>query len=709
MPLRPWLPLAAALLLLGLPETGLATTSEGAVLKAVIEAAEADDWDRARGLASRSAQAEVLALAEWLRLRKGRGSWEDYARFLAAHPDWPGLELIRAKAEVQMPAGLAPAAVTAFFANGSPSTGAGAYRLARALSQSGRDDEARAEVVRAWTSLTMSVSERAAFQTTYGGIIDDNHWNRTDAMLWSGRISQAEAMLPTLSSGGVALARARIALQRDEPGVDTLIEAVPARLQDDPGLAFDRMNWRIRKGRWLSAETVLLEQSASADTLGEPARWGDRRRSLAREAMRDGRVHTAYRLASRHFLDEGSDYADLEWLSGYVALTRLNDPALAVGHFTKFRDAVKTPISLGRAGYWLGRAEAAAGHPDAARAAYTFGARHQSSFYGQLAAAAAGLDPDPALARTGGGDDWSHSPLMESSVVRAALLLRQAGLEGMADRFLLHAGETLGVEDTIRLTRLALDTGRGHIAVRLGKRLAVRGVIAADAYYPVGTPALADQALAVEAPLALAVARQESELNPEVVSPAGARGLMQLMPRTAKAMAEAMGEEDRPARLTADAAYNARLGAGYLAKMLDRYDGSHVLAAAAYNAGPARVDSWIEANGDPRLPGIDPVDWIEAIPFRETQNYVMRVLEGVAIYRQRLGRPGASLTALLEVHEVEGPPRPPKKVVNLAARDPARPVRGNVRPRPRPALAELTAPPPAGLAPLRPRARPPAL
>ena len=134
----------------------------------------------------------------------------------------------------------------------------------------------------------------------------------------------------------------------------------------------------------------------------------------------------------------------------------------------------------------------------------------------------------------------------------------------------------------------------------------------------------------------MSIARRESELDPQAISPAGARGLMQVMPSTAKKMSRELGLDYSSDRLTADWQYNAALGSAYLAKQLEDFNGSYVLAFVAYNAGPSRVKQWIERYGDPRRDNLDQVDWIEHIPFRETRNYVMRVMESVHVYRARI-------------------------------------------------------------------------
>ncbi|MEO1276032.1 MAG: lytic transglycosylase domain-containing protein, partial [Pseudomonadota bacterium] len=561
--------------------------------------------------------------------------WPTYAGFFLRNGDWPGLELMRRQAERRMPGGLPASELRAFFGETGPLTGAGALRYAQALT----GEEAEEVRVRAWAELPMRPASRKTFLDRFGTELQAHHADRMDTLLWDGELEAAEELLPMVSEEERALAKARIALQRRADGVDALIAAVPESLANHPGLAHDRFDWRMRKDRYDSSETLLLERSATAALLGRPDRWASRRRLLARRAMRQDRFQTAYRLASAHHLSEGSNFSDLEWLSGYLALEHLDRSAKAIEHFKTFRAAVTTPISLGRAGYWLGRAYEATGNAAAAREAYAEAARYQTSFYGQLAAERISAAPDPSLA---GGEvpDWRQRGLASIGPVRAALALQAAGDEALARRFLLHAQETMGPMDGAALAGLALEMGQTPAAVRIAKRVARQGMVYPTIYYPVVS--LGPDAADVPQELALAIARQESELNAVARSPAGALGLMQLMPATAQLVARQLELPYSRARLTADPNYNVALGTQYLSDMLARYDGSVILAAAAYNAGPHRVDAWLREYGDPRRAGTDPVGWIESIPFRETRNYVMRVAESVHVYRTRIaGKAGA--------------------------------------------------------------------
>lgn len=454
------------------------------------------------------------------------------------------------------------------------------------------------------------------------------------AMLWAGLVEDAKRMLPRVGEGTRAVARARIALQEDGDGLDALISAVPAKMAGSAGLAYDRFRWRISKDKYQDAATLMLERSTSAESLGDPEVWADWRRKLARKEMREGDPRRAYRLAADHQLTEGDDYADLEWLAGYVALRKLGDAKAALQHFDRFAATADGPISRGRAGYWQGRAYEALGQPDKAQAAYAEGARYQTGFYGLLAAEKVGLPLSPALAGGEAYPAWKDAAFAGASVFKAGRLLMAAGDRQLAARFFLHLAEGLSGEDIGRLAGMALEAREPYVGLVLAKAAADKGVIWPSAYFPlVGLDHLD---LPVPTELTLAIARRESEFNPVAQSAVGALGLMQVMPETGKMMAQKVGLGFDRGKLGSDFDYNARLGSAYLEDLVAEFGTSPLLVATGYNAGPGRSRKWMGFFGDPRQKNVDPVDWIEAIPFRETQTYVMRVAESLPIYQARL-------------------------------------------------------------------------
>ncbi|MEO1540199.1 MAG: lytic transglycosylase domain-containing protein [Pseudomonadota bacterium] len=604
-------------------------------MTAAFEAAEINDWVQAFRFAERVGDPLALDLILWTRLREGQGDWWEYPDFLRKHPDWPGLARLRKAGEADMPEGLRASDVQAFFANDAPQTGTGALRLGAAL-QAGGDLPAAQEVIRtAWRDLSLTEEEHDAFVAEWPRTLRGHHEVRLDNLLWDGRGREAERMLPLVGADWRALARARIALRANQrDGVNALIDAVPAGLQADPGLAYERFVWRARRG-FDSAKTLLMERSTSAASLGRPEKWGTRRRGMARQEMRNGNYRTAYRIAANHHMTEGYPPADMDWLAGYIQLRKLNNPGGALPHFEAFRARIDTPISLGRAGYWLGRTHEALGNSTAARDAYALAATYQTSFYGQLAAARAGFPVDASLANPQ-TTDWQRAGFADDPLLRAARIAWSGGDWVTAELFLSRIALDLQNPGELRhLAQMALEAGRADTAVRLAKRAARRGDVYPETAYPLTEITEFAGRLPVE--LVTSLARQESELNPEAISRVGARGLMQVMPATAQDIARDMGLPYSRARLTEDWRYNVTLGTHYLEGLMDEFRGSVVLSAAGYNAGPGRPRQWITRYGDPRRMNVDRVvDWIEGIPFRETRNYVMRVVEGMHVYRMRI-------------------------------------------------------------------------
>lgn len=610
------------------------TSAQARALEAALSARAAGDWDRAVAEARRAGPLGRDVI-EWHRLRASEGSFADTQAFLARRGDWPGLPLLRKRSEKTIPPGASRADVLTFFAEQAPRTGAGALRLAEALAASGDAKGARDTLVFAWVSFPMdALTEEAAFLSAHEQIIAPYHSARANRMLWDGHLADARRLLPRLSDAQRALAAARIGLRSDSGDLDGLIAAVPAALADHPGLAHARFVWRARKGRSEGAIEVLEARSKTAQSLGEPEAWANLRRRYARQLMRAGSDTRAYSLAARHHLTSGRHFADLEWLAGYIALRKLGDAKTALVHFERFETAVDTPISLGRAAYWQGRAHEAIGDDLAATVDYQRGAQHQTSFYGLLAAEKIAAPMDPKLVGAERFPPWQTAPYTQSSVFGAAQLLLAAGDLSLAERFLTHLAESLDRTQVGQMATMVEEWGQPHLQVMIAKRGVQYGMVLERPYFPLHP--LANETGNVAPELALAIARRESEFDPRVVSGVGARGLMQVMPATAKEVAGQIGVAYDRGRLLSDGAYNARLGVAYLAGLQRQFGNSPVQIAAGYNAGPSRPILWMEERGDPRKGGVDVIDWIEHIPFRETRNYVMRVTESLPVYRARL-------------------------------------------------------------------------
>ncbi|AXT28127.1 lytic transglycosylase domain-containing protein [Ruegeria sp. AD91A] len=627
---------AVILYLVTAPHSAQADAS--ADLRAGLNEMRKGDWNAAlRVSGQRGSVSRDIIVWHWL--REGFGSSGDVLVFLERRPDWPGLAWLRRKSEPVF-TGADPDRVLKFYADMPPQTAEGALNYAVALKAKGRTGEAEADIVTAWRTMPMGSGLQRSYLENFATLLKPHHAARLDRMLWDGHLVSAGQMLPLVSSDERKLAEARIALQKRQPGVDTKVSAVPKSLADAPGLAFDRFVWRDKKELDDSAVDLMLARSTGPDALGEPDKWAEGRRRLARLEMRSGRAARAYDVAANHHMtpEMGYGYADLEWLAGFLALRKLNDPATAVRHFQNFLDAVKSPISKGRGGYWLGRAYAELGDAEKAYDAYAIGADYQTSFYGLLAAERIGRPFDSEIANPRRAPHWRQAEFADSSVLEAGLLLLKDGEATLSERFLTHLVEGLDPVQASQLGDLVIELQQPHLAVMIAKRAATNGTVLPAAYYPVHP--VADIRLPMAKEMTLAIARRESEFDPVVVSGAGARGLMQVMPATAKLVAGELGilGGHQTGRLTTDWKYNAKLGANYLSGLAADFNGNVVMMAAGYNAGPRRPISWMERYGDPRAGEVDIVDWIETIPFSETRNYVMRVTESLPVYRARLGQ-----------------------------------------------------------------------
>lgn len=621
---------ALALALAILANPGAADTTQA--MRTALDLASGKDWDGALAVAPSGVGRDVI---EWQRLRAGDGRLGEYEDFLKRRPDWPGLPLLREKGEEAVARSDDPARVIAWFDAGLPETGKGAIAYVRALLAAGRAADAETEAMRAWASLPFAADEEQTLIDLAPEAVGFVNELRLDNLLWAGRAKEAERMLKRVPEDLRALARARLALQAQSKGVTGLIEAVPKAKAGDAGLGYDRFIWRMKKDLYDEATELILERSKSAESLGRPEAWAERRAVLARYLMRNGRAKEAYRVAANHHLrtDSGaSAYADLEFLSGFIALRRLNDPTTALKHFKHLLAGVSTPISLGRAHYWIGRAQEAAGQDGTA--SYKAAAKHQTAFYGLLAAERLGLTLDTGLLAKPATPDWRGAAYTQSSVLAASKLLLQAGDRTLAKRFLLHLGESQDATGLSQMADMVLDWGEPHLAVLIAKQAAERGLILPHAYFPV--PDFVPDGLKVSRALALSISRRESEFDPAARSSADARGLMQVLPGTAKHMADKLGKPFDASKLLSDPAYNVTMGSAYLAEMVEKFGPSIALVASGYNAGPRRPERWMTEFGDPRRPDVDVVDWIETIPFTETRTYVMRVAEGVVIYRAKL-------------------------------------------------------------------------
>lgn len=608
-------------------------------IPAAFAAARGGDWDAAFGLMPPD-QALARDLLVWTRLRTS-DSGADFAafqRFVAKHPDWPGMERLLKQGEFALPEGIPAQEVIDWFEGKTPQSGRGALLLAQALTDQGAQDQATAMLETLWQTQSLSTDGAALLIDAHADTLAPFNVARAEMLFWRGLTVEAAQMGTLLSGDDFLLSTTRLAFADDHPDAKKLYLELPETVAQDAALAYARFRGLLADGNRDGAATLMDVRSDSADQLGQPVRWAIWRRSLAREAMRDGRYETGYRLASRHQLspEDGVNFSDLEWLSGFIALRFLDRPSAALGHFQTMEQAVDGPISISRAAYWMGRSHEVLGQANDAARAYAKAASHQTAFYGLLASERLQLPLDPVFSQNQTGGSWQSANLLGAVQTRAALTLLSAGQRTSAVLFVRQLGQTLDPESLAHAGQMFAALNEPFFAVLLGKVAISRGIVIPQLAYPLHP--MARRTWAVSPDLALAVARQESEFREDAGSSAGALGLMQLMPATAQSVSEALDLPYSRSALVHDWTYNATLGTQYLADLETRFGASTALIAAAYNAGPSHVDRWIESYGDPRTGDIDIIDWIELIPFRETLNYVQRVSEAIPNYHaQRTG------------------------------------------------------------------------
>ena len=609
-----------------------------------LAAARSGDAGRIRAAMAQISDPTARKIAQWA-LIDGAPTAVSFAEADAARRDlagWPREVRREEAAETLLPmSGLPPQAVTAWFAGQTPRTGAGTLALSRALNATGQAPAAAALISKAWRTLAFDQATQDTMMAVFGSTLSlDDYAAREDMLLYGAHDAAALDLLRYLPADQQALAQARMAMRRGDPNAQALVAALPATLQNAPGLLYERVI-KLRDGgmdvaarQLMTGLPEVLPDSAAAERL-----W--KRGSLAIDALREGDTAGAYAAAAHSGLSTGPAAAEAQFLAGWIALTRLKDPALADSHFARVADAGASPLTQSRAYYWLGRAAEAAGDPVNAQLFFGQAARFNTAFYGLLAAQRTGvttltLGHDPTISAADRAAFEALGP------IKAMRYL--AGI-GAKDEFRVFAADLADIlptaADEAMLTDVARAYGDQQIGMRVVRNAARRGFILPERGYPlVSAPTVLGGA---EPALVLGVTRQESSFDPQAHSGAGARGMMQLMPGTAEGLARHLGLGYSSYELE-DPQYNMRLGSAYLGQLVGQFSGSYVMAAAAYNAGPSRPTQWTAACGDPRSGGGDPLNYIECIPFSETRDYVMRVMEATQVYRARLNGGTAPLT-----------------------------------------------------------------
>lgn len=607
--------------------------ADAAVLRNALQEGERGNWAAANRLAKNASDPLIRTIVtwSWLRYDEETTSFSDYQRFLSDYPAFPQRSILLRRAELRLIPSDLGEDLEAWFNANPPQTTRGRIYLLTLLDSKKQTDAARALAQDIWINQDFGSDSEDDFLSRFGGYLTQNdHHNRLDHLLWEKQYGQAERMRPLVSSAHWQLAEARRLMQRGDRKADTAYHAVEAKLRGTPGVVYDRIIWRRKRGDD-DAAIELMARAPRPNTFAE--QWWLERELQARRAQARGNFAVAYEIASEHGQKPtDKNYTEGEFLSGWYALQFNKNASKAEQHFQAMSQAASTPITKARAFYWLSRAARANGKTLLASEALGLAAGHPTTFYGQIASAEMQLPPriDLVYRSVDAATRFQDNPL-----ARSIRYLQAAGFDKRATPFsiaLFEADDSF--ENLTALTAFLQGQGRPDLALDIAKRAKQTGVNLPDAEFPVLL--LPPSVEAPEPALIHAIIRQESMFAPAVQSPVGARGLMQLMPATAKMEARATGLPFAQADLTDDPVYNIRLGSNHLSRLINQYDGYYPMVAAAYNAGPGNVSKWLDTFGDPRGNGAAMLDWIESIPFRETRNYVQRVMEGVEVYRIRL-------------------------------------------------------------------------
>jgi soluble lytic murein transglycosylase len=635
-----------------------ALTGDLAVLKDAFDLARQAKTSDATALEKTLGDPAAQKLAEWFILRHpdSQADFSRYASFIANNRDWPGVGLMRRRAEARLWQQKSAAATVHGFTGDRPVSAKGRFALARVLLGEGNREGAQRLVREAWRSEDLSERTETDVLEAFADLLSrEDYQARMDKRIGAKDIAAATRAAHHLGDDALSIVKACAAVKGNDDKASDLLDSVATDARQDLGYVLCRARWMMHQNKFAEANRLILAAPAATMALQDTDEWWRVRRVLARKLLDQGDFQGAYRIVRDAATPESGNYhAESHFLPGWIALRYLDDPKTAAAHFARIDEGCANPITLARANYWRGRAAEAVGDKDAMRANYEAAARYPTAYYGQLARARLGIgalelraasQPDPA-----GGSELSEE------LVRAADMLYSLGERDTVVSFVADLAEQS--TDVAALSAVAELTGRHNDAramLELGKTALGRG-LALDAYaFPtIGIPQHSPIGPAIDRSVIYSVARTESAFNQRDKSSASAVGLMQVTPEAGRDTAKRFGVEYDWDKMVSDPVYNTQMGAAELSALLQDYKGSHIMTFAGYNAGRGRVRDWVKQYGDPRDPNVDAVDWVERIPFAETRNYVQRVMENLLVYRARF-EGGAPVAASSDVKPEQRP------------------------------------------------------
>ena len=622
-----------------------------AIAKEVFLLIKQKKWKSAIKSTNRIKDKEFKNLVNWLYLKEKRNaaSFGEYTKFIEENKDYPRINRLKYLAEHKINLSSTSAStIIGWFDTETPLSGFGEIKLGEAYLLKGRIDEGSELIKKGWITASLSSKDLRYLNKKYRKILNSSdHIKRAEYLAWDYKYWDLKRILRYLPKDHRALYNARQILMSSSYGVDKAISDVPEKFKSDIGLRYDRLKWRRRRGRVESSLEIINNAPNDNNALVRADLWWKERQIISRSLIYKKKYQLAYDVSKNHSLNkdnenEGPAYAEAEWMSGWIALSFLNNPKVAIEHFNNFYKNVGYPISLARGAYWLGVAYEKIGNDNLSRKYFKEGSKYLTTFYGQLSYEKVNPFEEFQL-----NDDSKYSEeykkkFNKNPLVRHVLLLKELNKSSLSKDIVKHLA-TLDVENgsEVLAAELATKVGRYDYAIQISKKASYEKRFINKFNYPIiATPEIINGKSMPSQEIILAITRQESEFDPKANSYAGAKGMMQLMTYTAKLVSQQMKVPYSKSKLTADPEYNIRLGTYYFNSLLNEYREIYPFAIAAYNAGPKRVRYWRKINGDPSKNKIDYVNWIELIKFKETRNYVQRVLENANVYKYMLsGKP----------------------------------------------------------------------
>ena len=609
------------------------------IAKKSIQAMEKSQWTTALKNSKNAKDKSIYNFIQWRHLLTtgNQATFYDYMAFIQNNKDYPRISRIKYLAEQKLSTDkISPKKIINWFGVNEPLSGYGMLVLGESFIQTGDSEKGIALIKRGWITAELSRDSMKSLSKKYRKYLDSKDYiNRADYLAWENKYWDLKRMLPYLPKDYQLLYTARQILMSKSYGVDQAIKNVPQKFKNDAGLNHDRLKWRRKRGRIDSSLEILSSIKNNKDYLVRPDKWWVERAIMTRALIYKNKYETAYKVASQHSLDKGSEFAEAEWLSGWIALSFLNDPILAVDHFNNFYQNVSYPISLARGAYWLGRSYEKIGDKRQSEDWYREATKYLTTYYGQLAFLKINPSQNFELEEQADVKDDYRKYFYNKELVKITHLLNELNKDKYTKNILRHlANDNIASGSEILAAELATNISRYDFAIQVSKLASYEKRFHNTFNYPIiSVPQYVNGRKIPETAFILSLIRQESEFDMRANSHVGAQGLMQIMPYTAKLVAKQAKLPYSKSRLTSDPEYNINLGSHYIAGLILQYDGAYPFATAAYNAGPKRVKHWKKINKDPQKKQIDFVDWVELIPFKETRNYVQRVMENYNVYR----------------------------------------------------------------------------